>query len=408
MKKALLTALLTLSVISHAMDLSLEKAIELGLENNTEVKNENLNYENYEIQRKEAIKTALPTITHTVSILEEENDEDTNYQKISLSQPIFTGGKVITAIKNSKKYLEQGELNLEKTKRETKQDIIEQYTNILKLEENRKILEDSRLQLEENYKNLDEQFNVGLITKTSLLEMRYSIIEIESQIIEIENNSIIAKLNLKNNIGIDSRKEIELNNIYFDNEELDKIDLEEDIKTTIETGIDAKMVKIGTELVKANQDIVRADLLPKVNFVLNYENKTNDYLDDSEFDWTYGIEMELYSFNFGSNKDAYKRAKNESKKQKNTEKSAIDNIELNIKSKYYELERLEKLIEAKEESVESAKENYNLEKEKLIAGITTTTDFLAAENRLRESDIDLINTNIDLYVKYNDYINTIN
>lgn len=79
-------------------------------------------------------------------------------------------------------------------------------------------------------------------------------------------------------------------------------------------------------------------------------------------------------------------------------------MEVNIKTAYLELLRLEKQKEAKEKAFESAKENYTYQKQRYEAGLISTTDYLDAENTYRESEIGILTTKLSSYYAYRSYL----
>ena len=117
-----------------------------------------------------------------------------------------------------------------------------------------------------------------------------------------------------------------------------------------------------------------------------------------------GITINGTLFDWGSNYDAYKQTKNNTKIAQEDEKEAQDSIEVNLRTSYLELLRLSKLKESKEKALESSSENFRYQKQRYEEQLINSTDFLNAENSLRESEIGLVNAELDLYYQYKNYL----
>lgn len=424
MKKLVGISLLILSITSQGMGISLEEAIEKATKNNYEIKNVKKDVTNIKLQKKQAYKAVLPKVEYSGNYakMQEKMDNtksssDNLYQhSINLNQPIYNGGNMWTAIKIAGISEKMTDYNLAIKKDEIEIQVIESYVGIIKLEKQLEILKNSSKEIEENYKKVKEFYELGMVTKTSLLEMEYSKIELESNVIAIENNILISKLNFKNDLGIDESKNIELKDLNLDNMKKDGGELAKDIKVATKNNLNVKLLEINMDIQKEQEKIARSNLLPKINLQFSYKSpeistgKAYELTDSIKFDnweWRAGISFSLNLWDWGSNVDGVSIEKNNTKKMEYSKKQNENNIKLGIRSVYYEMERLNKLLEAKERGVASAKENYEMEKEKLEEKITTATDFLAAENRLRQSEIDILETKMDYFVAKAKYKNMI-
>ncbi len=415
MYKKILTGILSV-LISGALfgvELGIDDAVKLAIQNNIEVKNSEKTLENYQLMRKEAVKEGLPKLKYTGQYSREEgNDDNQGLTQLSIEQKVFVGGAVLEAIKVSKITTEYGEIELEQKKRDTKLKIINTYTGIMKLEETIETMKKSLEELNENYKKLNEKYELNMIAKTPLLDLKYRIIELESSIMDMENKAEISRMTLKKEIGLDAEEELVLKKETIPVEETAKIDFKKDMEYAKEINLSIKTANITSKLKKSSEVIDRADLLPKVMFSFNYGNikgpvKLDDSLKDENMNWNAAISVSMDLWDWGKNYDKYKRVKNETEKTRNTEKDITNNIIIGIKSSYLELLKIEKLIEAAKESVESSQENYILQKEKFEAGLISSTDFLSAENQMIQSKVTLINTKYDYMTAYHEYLNII-
>jgi outer membrane protein TolC len=211
MKKVLMAIMcFTVANLAFSIELDMTGAVNMAYENNYEIKNAKKDLENYGLQVKEAYKSGLPTLSYsgTYSMLENKIDnanpdsDKSVSQTISLTQPIFMGGQVITGITSSKKAKEMAEYTYTQKKKDVKLEVEKQYIGILKLQKQKEIIETSLKKLKEDFIKVGVLYDLSIVSKSSVLDLDYSITQIETSLIEVENGIEISKLQLKNMIGI--------------------------------------------------------------------------------------------------------------------------------------------------------------------------------------------------------------
>ena len=394
MKKTVTLLLLVnaISIFSQELTLNLDNTIQRALEKDKSIKSAELSVDNATLDKKQAFKSGLPSVSYYLA-----TTPDSEYSQgyLTLNQKIFDGGKTFIAIKNSNKYLEASQYGLEGTKNSVGISVTNQYISILKYQKQLEVLKNSKKELENNYKRINRLYELNLITKTEVLDLNYSLIELDSSVVQIENALEIAKLNLKNTIGISKNDTVTLQEINDLSIDIDSIDFDKDLREAKEKSISAKSAKVATELKKALEGTSRAELMPSVEFMLRHGNITqadggvSNIFKNENVDTLSTISISGTLFDWGSNYDAYKQTKNNTKIAQEDEKEAQDSIEVNLRTSYLELLRLSKLKESKEKALESSSENFRYQKQRYEEQLINSTDFLNAENSLRESEIGL-------------------
>lgn len=409
MKKTVTLLLLVnaINVFSQEITLDLDGTVQRALEKDKSIKNAELSVDNAELDKKQAFKSGLPNVSYYIgSTINSEYSQG----YLTLNQKIFDGGKTFIAIKNSNKYLEASQFSLEGTKNSVVLGVTSKYVSILKYQKQLEVLNNSKAELEVNYKRVNRLYDLGLTTRTEVLNLNYSIIELESSIVQIQNAMEISKLNLKNSLGISKEADLKLQEIDDLNVKISDINFSEDLSYAKEKSVSAKSAKIATELKKALEGTSRAELMPSIDLTLRYGNLSqvdgnlSNVFKNDNLDTLTMITASGTLFDWGSNYDAYKQTKNNTEIAREDEKEAQDNIEVNLRSAYLELLRLEKLKESKEKALESSSENYRYQKQRYEEQLISSTDYLNAENSLRESEIGLIDAELDLYYQYQNYL----
>lgn len=415
MKKVILIVLvLSVSLISMGapLKLDLEESIRLAYENSYILKNADIDLTNSNLQVREAYKEALPKIDYTGRAERsgeerygDDRDKKTNYDhSIDLIQPLYRGGTIKAGVDAAKSINEISIYEYENTKNDLRLDVIEKYITILQLIESKEVFEESLREVEEQYNRANRKYELKLIAKSEVLPFRTRVINNRTSIIETVNQIKIAEVELKNELGIARDIEIELTPIDQKRYDLELIDLDADVKFARLNNKDAKIANLNIEVAKAEESLAKSAFMPEVDFRFGYgadNSKFNDSADDWE--WNTGVTVSMNLFSFGQDMNAYERAKNNTQKSRNLESRTQDDIEVEVRRFYLALISLEGTVDEQMAAVESAAENLNLERRRYESGLTDVIDFLQIENVLRESELALIQAQLDYYLAYEKY-----
>lgn len=447
MKKVyLIAAMLIAGSIANAVEIDLDTAVNMAYKNNFEVKKAEKDVDTAKIQRGEAMKSLLPTVSYGFTYAKMENETDlskgskggkvigmttgTGIEVLSLpsetikipgsdnlyshgikvKQPIYVGGMEWAGLEMANSGERKANLQIEQQKANTRQTIISDYLQVVKAEKNKAILENAIKELSENYKKMEEMANLKMVPKTSVLEMKSRTIDMESNLIGVNTGVELAKLTLKNDIGIDAKEELKLKEFKTDFTKGTTFNLEEDIKYALKNKRAVKMLEIYKRVVKENINLARGGVLPTIYAFFNYDWKAfklEDSFKSENGSWTAGLTINMSIWDWGITFDKMGEKTNDLIKAELDEKNTLNMMEMGIRAGYLEMDRLKKLIDAKKAALDNAKENYNIEKDKLDMKMSTATDFLSAENLLRKAETDVATTEIDYYIAIEKYKNLI-
>lgn len=414
MKKILLTIMvLSVSLISAGapLRLDLEEAVRLAYENSYILKNADIDLTNSHLQVREAYKEALPKIDYTgradrsAEDIYNDNSSRTNYNhKIELVQPLYRGGTIGAGISAARSINERSSYEYERTKTDLRLKVIEQYITILQLHENKGVFENSLREVEDQYNRVKRKHELNLLSKSEVLPFKTRVINTRTSIIETVNRIKIAEVELKNELGIERGVEIDLAPLNNNRYDLDLIDVDADVKFARVNNKDARIARLDVEVAEAEERAAKADFLPTADFRFGYGSSDRNFKDSADdWHWNAGVTVSMNLFSFGQDMNAYKRAQNNTERSLNTESRAQDDIEVEVRSFYLDLIRLEGTVAEQIAAVESAQENLVLEKRRYDSGLTTVIDFLQIENSLREAELSLIEAELNFYLAYERY-----
>lgn len=243
--------------------LTLDEAIEYGINNNFSVKNANREIEKAQKDRWSTIAIGLPQIyaevnyqnflEMPVSLVPAEffGGQSGEFAEISfgtkqkvvgsvrMDQLIFDGSYIV-GLEASKIFLKISENIYEKTTLETKKIIVNNYAAALLAGENVKLLNKNKKKLEENVSEIHQLFKNGFVEEESVEQIQLTLANINTQLKYAVNLSKIIHEMLKFNLGIPVEKKVVLSsqiseiidesNLIFENQNNFNISNNIDIK----------------------------------------------------------------------------------------------------------------------------------------------------------------------------------
>ena len=410
--------LVLLTVPSFAQKITIQEAAELAVKNNKDIKVGMLEMERGQIDVNRSWKKRFFKVSYNAfanvyfkDILTKEALTKTgeSYQHyISLSQPIYTGGKLKLGNEISKDNLKLAELKLDKTRKDTILSTVQAYIDVYDAISTLGVLKKSKEALDENYKIQTEKYELRMVTKPEYREAERSVKDMEAQIVQQQGNIEIAKESLGILIGIPDSENIEIVPFGVEDNFTKTVDLKKDLEKLTVLNTEYKIAQKQIDITKKNVKLEKANLMPTINGTINYgaltsKNKPKGLFEARDFTAVAGVTMTWDIFDWGRRKDDVKYAKKTQEIAEVKSEQTLDLVRANMRKTYYQLQALEKSLEALKVAVEKAEETYSLEKERYTYSLITMNNLLDAEAKLRLSRVNYANTKLKYYYLVSQY-----
>ena len=408
MKKYILL-FLTLNIVTFSMELTLDKSIKLAEKNNRQLKEKSINVKQKRLNENIKIKNALPSLRAQTTYADHDESKNLNssFQNgVYLSQSIFTGGELYYNIKSSEVLREFEESDYIAQNIDLELEVIQTYINCLQLKKSLNIYEASQKEKKEELKKQQEFYKLSLIDKSEVLKIETSLYQTETLILKTKNNIITQELILKNLLGLDSDESITLKEMDFSSLTIPNIDLKKDTEKALANSTLSKKLDKNILISEYNAKSNRSVFLPKVDLEYGYESLDESSFSKSNNDWEWrvGITFKWDIFNFGSGIDSYKESTLEIEKQRILKIDSLETLKREIKTAYLDLITSKDIIVTNEKALLTALETFNIDKEKFSNRIIDSVDFLKSESQLREAQITHINSQLDYFLYYQQYL----
>ncbi len=403
--------LLILSISSYAFSqttdnltaLTLQQAVELGLENQPSLKA-------MESQRKTAeyevgiAKTNFYPKLSANTFLAKANEEmlmnslstpdyithiepnNSIVQNFTLMVPLFTGGKNIGMYNKSK----NEKNSVENDYQSARLDLILQIKTIYRMAIYFRELVNTYHELlkesEERVKNDREAYETGKIAYTNVLRNETRLAQSRQMVTNTEKDYQTAIVQLRALMGMDSNSPITLSQDTITPE---KIELTQDDSLDIALKNRPDILVIMNKLKAAKSDITvsQSSLYPQVGFTAMNDFMKMDGVDNTE-GWSVGLVASFPFFGSGQSFYQIKQAKENHKQAEYNYQAEILKTKADVESAWLAIHAAEQNITTTQKGVEQAEEDFRIMKMAYESGKRINVEYLDALTALYQAKTD--------------------
>lgn len=430
-------------VHAETIIVSLEKAIEMALENNTDAKIARMEISKAEAAVREAYGYAMPTVDLSANLMHyfekpviffpdfESMLQNATYgilfnegvlpynpnkfkpiglsklsmflansfeTKVQATQILFNSA-VLRGIGASKIYLNLSQEALKSTASKTIVEVKKAFYGVLLTQEMLAIMKASLLNAENNLKNVESLYNQGLVSEFDLLSVQVQIENLKPTVTQLENALLQTKDGLKILLGIKKEDDIELDGQM----EFEKMVLAEQdslIQKALNDNYDLKTMLVKQQIDEEFIELDRAEYWPSVVAFASYSiNGQSDKFDFMNYNTgIVGITFSINLFNGLRTNEKVQQSTIAAMQSKEQLVQLKEVIKLQVSAKYNEIHRILKLIDAQTKNIELAEKAYSIAKVKYNEGTATQLEVQNAELQLRQAKTNRLQSVYDFIV----------
>lgn len=313
---------------------------------------------------------------------------------LSLTQPIYTGGKVSAYHEQARLNREASLKDQERMRQEVVFEVTRAYYGIALAEATREVVKEALLTAEANMEMANSLFKAGVVVESDFLRARVNWGDSMEDDIRAANAVILRKAQLNNVMGV------EIDAQYEPSERLDG-DLE---KMGAEYGLvhergkqidptadrpDYARIRLREGIMEKGVEAARADYLPTIGFMANYEIDGADAVSGDGTNWTVMGVLKWNLFSGYENTAKVNEARAESNRMKEIKREMENGIRLEALTARLELKAARDRVYVAKDSVKQAEEGYRIVKNRYNEGMTTMVDLLSAGTALKKAKLNL-------------------
>ena len=417
-------ALVLLAIsICYSQNYSLEKAVEIALQNKETLKASALDLRSSKQDIKSSYSGILPSLRASTTMTESRFPEQTvgfnqssgeilsdvssitsASSNISINQNIYDGGvwwNNIRLAKNNYKISEQ-------FNRQIKTNMIRNvhfaYFNYLKAMQLLGVARSNLMSSQQQLALVEQKFDLGSAKKTDLLKAKVRFGQARVDLISNDASLKSAYRNLKNAMGlINTNDEFSISDVERPLEIIPEFETGFELIQKFNPSIKAKQyqivaAKIGTKIAKGSR-------MPNISISASAfgtaesisDAVSNSYGDNQRTNTSLSISLPLYSGNTISTR--IQKAKLTVNKQESEYLTQLEDLSVQLKDLIDQLQNFSEIIPINETVLESAEEDLKLSQVRYSQGSTTILEVLNAQVSVVQAKSSLVRSKYDAFIQ---------
>lgn len=395
--------------------LTLKEAKELTLKNNSRYLAQKSSYESAKWNNQQALSGLFPSLTASGSYVYQDPstvvntglgsttlNHDLRSAALTLSQPLFMGGKLWQAYKISSISAEMSRLTLVNQRLIILNEVEIKYYNVLQLKDLLAISEKDLASTRQNLNITAARYENGVLSQADYLKMKAKAASKEVALIQSQTAYELAKQDLFSFLGLTEAVELQPIEPLYEQSELG-VFAEYDTQQTLAfakkaeqisalENLSLKTAEASVILTKKTYSIAKGSFLPTISLSASRSYKENGF-DRYEFEGsnTFALTASIPLLPLWNNYSGSRKAYYDVQKSKQDFKTASDGINLAVKSSALNLISSARQVKAAEIAKRFTEQTYQQMQERFRNNMLSTTDMLDAEIMLTSAEINLTN-----------------
>ena len=295
---------------------------------------------------------------------------------VSISVPIYTGGRLEGAIDQAKKNLDYYQYGMSSSYQTTRYNAEKGYYDVLQAANTVNLDKETVDRLDEHLKNTQAQFAVGVVAKADVLRSQVELVNAQQNLTQAENSYEVAVSSLNNVIGLPTATRLNLSQglEYKPND----YTLDNCVTYAMANRPEIHQAEASVGMAKAAQKIANAGSLPQLSLGASNEWSNDTFPGQDRDNWALGVTLTQNIWDYGVNAAKVREAKANVVKAQESYRQISDQVRLAVRTSYLSMREAEKRIKTTEVAVAQAEEDYRIAQLRYRAGVGTNTDVMDA------------------------------
>ena len=378
------------TALAQSVDMTLADGVQMALKNNYAIEKSAAQLDNAYWGLREARRSTGPTLTWGTdanAVGGKSYDEwDKNREfanRLSLSMPIYTGGKLDNDIEAANYGLSAAHLTLERTRQEVRSTVAQDYYNVLRCRSQVEVYQESVNNLQAHLNNVNAKFRAGTVAQTDVLSSEVSLARGQQRLVTAQNEYNIAVATLNNDVGLPTGTDTNARDSL--NYEEYGLELDDCVAYALENRPDLLQKEYALRQCQAAMKSAKAGMRPKVdagvkrNFAGDAPFKSNK---DNYDSWSVGISANWNIFDNQVTAAQVSQKKAEIRRAEAELADMHNLVQLDVRTAFLSLQAAEKNIKTMQEALSKAQEDYRIEMVRYTAGVGTNLEIMDAQDKL--------------------------
>jgi len=387
----------------ETVKLSLQDALKIALQNNTNILNSELDLKmarkkiwettasglpHGEVKSAYSFYPKVPTLPATFFDPNAGADEvielgvkQNIVTDVTVSQLIFSGSYFV-GLQATKVYFGLSKQNKEKARQDVVETVINTYSMIQLAEESRKILAQNLENINKTLYEVSEMNKQGFLEKTDVDQLELTGNTIRNAINQVDSNLDIAYRLLKIQLGMEETAKVELTDQLESGESLTKSSLQLITEPfNIDRNVDYQLIQTSEKAAKLELNLAKTSFLPTISGYYNHTEKLKSPAFDFAPKDLIGINVSLPLFSSGEKLAVVSQKRMALEKAQNTRKFVSSSLAMQASQYQNDLKlKLEK-YQNQQKSKQLSDDIYQRTLEKYKQGMASSMDLMTSQNQ---------------------------
>ncbi len=401
-----------------AISITVDRAVEIALENNRNIKSAEDAYDAAKAQVGLAAASKNPQITYGYTAKHQDGSgvssnvaaaamarakggsadlvSNSYGHTVGVTMPIYTGGKAEGAIEAARYGREAAGAKVVQVEGETKLAATTNYYTLVMARNKADIAGQAVRDYEGHKKNVDLQYKVGIVAKSDVLATETALANAQTNLVQAKNGADLAESLLNNTLGLPVNTKIETADREMGYKPYN-ITMEQAKAYAALHRSELIQSVMGVKAAEAAVEIAKAGYRPTVGVSATKNWMGNTVSGTADQTWGFGASVSMNLWDGGQTENTIKMKKAALEQAKETNAIAYDGIMLEVSKAYLNMKAAEQTIASTKTALSQGQENFRIATVRYRAGVGTNLDVLDAETSLELSR----NNYVDALYNYN-------
>ena len=309
-----------------------------------------------------------------------------NYNSLTLSMPLYTGGRLENQRKSARYALNSADLNLEDTRQQVKWQTAQAFYRALQYRDNIAIQQEAINLLNEHLRTVQIQYEVGTVAMSDVLATNVQLANNRQNLNRAQGNYENALAELNNIMGLPADTDIFISDEQNYMEGYGKTEAE-CLKYALEHRPDGISAMYAVKQAEASAESAKSGFRPDVSAVIqgSMTGEGAFKADHTNERWSAGIQLSWNIFDNNVTSAQVQEAKARVRRAESVARQQIEQIQLEIREAYTNLKVAEKNIKVTFDAVKQAEEQYLIAQVRYEEGVDTNLTVMDAQEKLTEA-----------------------
>ncbi len=302
--------------------------------------------------------------------------------RLSVTQPLWTGGRIGSAIGAAEMRLEAADSGREAARQQVIHRVIESYTAAVLANREAAVAKDSLETAGAHVEWVRDLWHSGLVVESDVLQAEVRVSEIEELVIRAESGVEIARAALNLAMGRDLATPVALPADVDLAGSAEDLDLEALTKMAVDQRPDLRAAHQLSAVAERQVDLERAGRLPEVGLEASWEANAEDFFGADGDNWAVTVGFRFDLFDGHRRRAKVRRADHQLREAEARAQLFAESVGLEVRRAASELDAARQRLEQSARGVTLAERSLEIIEDRYREGLTVLTELLDAENAL--------------------------